>query len=172
MIINNELRNYNRHSIRLKGFDYAKPRLYFVTICVQSRQPLFGNVCDGKMVLNDAGEMVKSCWEQIHQRYPSLSINQYVVMPNHFHAIVDLSSSDGTISMPSVIGAFKSISTNEYISGVRRGLWMPFEKRLWQRNYYEHIVRGLMDYCRIIKYIQNNPVRWCAKEFEKEIPFE
>ena len=49
---------------------------------------------------------------------------------------------------------------------------MPFEKRLWQRNYYEHIVRGLMDYCRIIKYIQNNPVRWCAKEFEKEIPFE
>lgn len=166
MIINNELKRYNRRSIRLKDYDYSQSGLYFVTICLQSRQCLLGEVWDGQMVLNDVGEMVKSSWEQIHHRYPFLSIDEYVIMPNHFHAIVDIPS-EGNLSLSQIISAFKSITTNEYIQGVNKGVWVPFEKRFWQRNYYEHIVRDWLDYCRIVEYIQNNPFRWNTEKIEE-----
>ncbi len=81
---------HNRRSIRLKGFDYSQAGAYFVTICVQHRKCLFGDVVDGKMILNDAGKMVQTVWDEIPQKYPGVQTNGFVVMPNHIHGIIGL----------------------------------------------------------------------------------
>ena len=154
------MKEYNRHSIRLKNFDYSQPGFYFVTICVQNRQCLFGDIKNGELKLNDVGKMIKKCWEQMTILFPVLSINEFVVMPDHFHAIVDISLNSDQVLLSRIIGSFKSITTNEYIHGVNDGTWMPFDKRLWQRNYYEHIIRDIFDYNRIVDYIKNNPKSW------------
>jgi len=163
----------------LKGYDYSQPGAYFVTICTQDHLLLFGDIVDGKMLLNDAGLMVQTVWKGLSRRFPNIRSDVYVVMPNHFHAIViildvgaplvgaqnraDTRPGAGTRPAPTlgdIVGAFKSLTTNEYIRGVRRFGWTPFPGRLWQRNYYEHIVRNEDELERIREYIVNNPIRW------------
>jgi len=83
-------KNRNRHSIRLKGYDYSHAGLYFVTICTQNRQHLFGDVCDGEMVLNEFGRIVNDEWQKIPKRYPNVSLGVFQIMPNHIHGIISL----------------------------------------------------------------------------------
>ena len=193
---------HHRRSIRLKGYDYSQPGAYFVTLCTRDRARLFGQVVGDDMVLNDPGRMVQAIWESIPQRFPTIELDTYVVMPNHFHAIVviceaapqsnirrdecqgdhkggdhkgrpdgrpsvgvDLVSTptDGRADRPTlgdVVGAFKSITTHAYIIKVRDNIWPPFNGRVWQRNYYEHIVRNDRELNRIRQYIIDNPVQW------------
>lgn len=80
----------NRKSIRLKGYDYSQAGLYFVTICTQNRAHLFGNIKNGEMILNDAGKMVETEWMKLTDRYKNIQLHEYVVMPNHFHAIFQI----------------------------------------------------------------------------------
>ena len=79
---------HNRRSIRLKGYDYSKAGLYFITICVQDREHLFGEVIDGEMVLNDAGKMARTEWLKLPERFKNIKLHEFVVMPNHFHGII------------------------------------------------------------------------------------
>ena len=168
---------HHRRSIRLKEYDYTQPGAYFVTICTQNRLFLFGDVVEGRMLLNDAGLMVQTVWEGLPRRFPNVQLDAYVVMPNHFHAIVIIvdvhppvgaplvgaQKGAGTRPAPTlgyIVGAFKSMTTNEYIRGVRQFRWTPFPGRLWQRNYYEHIIRNEGELNRIRGYIVNNPPRW------------
>ena len=152
---------HNRRSIRLKGYDYTKAGSYFVTICVNNRLCLFGEIIEYEMNLNDAGKMVKKIWQGIPQYYPNFDVDFYIVMPNHFHGIIlmfkenDVGAShcgrpfnsgqtqwsDPTkrLSLGDMIGRFKSYTTHEYLNGVKNFYWEPFYKKLWQRNYYEHI---------------------------------
>src|SRR5450759_421613 len=81
---------HHRKSIRLKGYDYSQAGLYFITICCEDRECLFGDIIDGKMNLNDAGIMVKNEWLKIPDRFPYVKLHQYVIMPNHFHAIMEI----------------------------------------------------------------------------------
>jgi REP-associated tyrosine transposase len=171
---------HHRRSIRLRGYDYSRPGAYFITICVQNRASLFGDVLDGEMRLNDAGRMVQTCWEQLPQQFPALELNTYVVMPNHFHAIAILVEAPvvstngasviarsasrrgaaGDLTLGDIIGAFKSVTTNEYIRGVQQSGWLAFDRRLWQYNYWEHIIRNQTRFHQIRGYIQTNPARW------------
>ena len=80
----------SRQSIRLKGYDYSKAGLYFVTICTHNREYLFGNIADGVMNLNDAGKMIETQWQALTKRFINISLHEYVVMPNHFHGIVEI----------------------------------------------------------------------------------
>jgi REP element-mobilizing transposase RayT len=180
---------HHRRSIRLQGYDYSTPGAYFVTICVQHRACLFGAMVNGEMRLNDAGQMIQTCWEQLPQRFPTLRLDAYIVMPNHFHAIAVLvgaptrgaqgaqdaqgapatrsasrRGAEGPLTIGDIIGAFKSMTTNKYIHGVRRAGWDPFEKRLWQQNYWEYIVRDDDALNRIREYICVNPVRWTSDQ--------
>jgi len=167
---------HHRRSIRLKGYNYSQAGTYFVTICTHNRECIFGTILDDKMRLNDVGQMVQASWEQLPQRFP-IELDAYVVMPNHFHAIVIIVGAPlvgapdragtrraGTRPAPTmlgdIIGAFKSITTNECIRGVREFNWPHFDKRLWQRNYYEHVIRNEEALNRIREYILNNPLRW------------
>ncbi|AFY91441.1 transposase [Chamaesiphon minutus] len=152
---------HHRRSIRLKGFDYSRSAVYFVTICVQNRECLFGTISQHEMILNDAGKLVSEEWLALPERFPAIILDEFVVMPNHFHGIIYISPN--SVEHPTlgrIIGAFKSIVTDLYISGVKDQGWTPFDRRLWQRNYYEHIVRDDSALQKIQQYIRDNPLTW------------
>lgn len=181
---------HRRHSIRLKDYDYSREGAYYVTTVAQNRLCLFGDVVNAEMILNDAGEMLQSQWRALPERFPNIELDEFVVMPNHFHGIVVMTDktgrattrvaptrSDADISVGAglvpaqndhdpvlgeIIGAWKSITTDEYIRGVHELNWEPFNRKLWQRNYWEHIIRDEKDLNRIRKYIIDNPANWNA----------
>ncbi|MEK7286615.1 MAG: transposase, partial [Nitrospirota bacterium] len=143
-----------RRSIRLRGYDYTQSGVYFITICTQNRECLFGNIVDGEMRLNDAGRIVEKWCLELNQKFPNVDTDEYRVMPNHFHGIIPITGSVGAdlcvgpnagehIGSPlhTVVQWFKTMTTNEYIRGVKQWGWPPFLGKLWQRNYYEHIIR-------------------------------
>jgi putative transposase len=152
---------HHRRSIRLKGFDYSQSAIYFITICIQDRKCLLGSIEDNRMLLSDPGNLVLEQWLELPIRFPSVIIDQFVVMPNHFHGIIY--TTDNTLTKPTlgeIVGSFKSIVTHKYIDGINNKNWAPFNQRLWQRNYYERIVRNDLELQNIQQYIQNNPIDW------------
>ncbi len=169
---------HDRRSIRLKGYDYSRAGLYFVTICTQNRLCLFGEIEHGEMALNDAGKMVAHQWQELICRFDNIELHEFIVMPNHFHGTVESVGvplvgtqnvgESHVIGQPQgiaptvgdVVGAFKSLTTNHYIWNVKRNNWHPFNKKLWQRNYFEHIIRNHESYLKITEYIHANPVKW------------
>ncbi|MBI2487874.1 MAG: transposase [Deltaproteobacteria bacterium] len=171
---------HHRRSIRLKEYDYSQAGAYFVTVCTQNRECLFGGIVDGQMRLTDAGQMVQTTWDELPKHYTGIDIDEFVVMPNHVHGIIliqDVGAGPGacpnkgqpqgvtsTLSLPDVVHRFKSITTTRYRHGVAQKCWSPFPGRLWQRNYYEHIIRNEDDLLDIREYITNNPSRWSEDE--------
>jgi len=190
---------HHRRSIRLKGYDYAQAGLYFVTICTQNRACLFGEIQNGDMILNEAGKMVDNEWLKLSQRFQNIQLHEYIVMPNHFHAILEIvgatlvvaqnetvaqnktntekgqpqgiapnekgqpqgiAPTDKNKALGDMVGAFESITTVEYIRGVKNNNWERFDGKLWQRNYWEHIIRNEKSYNRISEYIFKNPKNW------------
>ena len=166
---------WRRRSIRLKGYDYSQVGAYFVTICAQNRECRFGEVVDGAIKLSASGEMVLSVWNDLPVRFPGIALDEFIVMPNHVHGIVVLNvsvgaglvpapdASQGTTISPSladVVQAFKSLTTDAYTKAVKAGLFPGFHKRLWQRNYYESILRSDIELAKTRQYIQDNPARW------------
>ncbi len=164
----------NRQSRRLRGYDYTQNGAYFITICTEGRQLILGNTvgatpCGRPPLRNHPGhpdKMIEKWLLKLESKFPGIDICDYVIMPNHIHFIVrkmdDQTNSGDHMGSPlrDIVGWFKTMSTNEYIRGVKNNLYIPFTKRLWQRNYYEHIIRDENDYLRIAEYIQNNPLNW------------
>ena len=247
---------HHRRSIRLKGYDYSQAGMYFVTICVsvganlRVRPNLFGEIVDGKMILNDAGKMIEKWCAELSHKFSDIVVDTYIVMPNHFHAIIVNNGGGNRVPVPApatvtvpvgadlrvcpnklkndnisgecpdilgergnqilgehgdnilgehmddilgehvddilgehvddilgehmddilgehigsplhrVIQWFKTMSTNEYIRGVKTLGWQPFNKKLWQRDYWERIIRNEKSYQYIANYITNNPANW------------
>jgi putative transposase len=151
---------HHRGSHRLKGFDYSQPGAYFITICAQNRVCIFGDALYGKMLRNQAGDLVESMWFDLTNRFPSVTLDAYVVMPNHLHAIVIIQESDTGVSLSGIVQAFKSLTTNEYSRRVKENDWPAFEGRLWQRDYYDCIIKNDSEMQRIREYITHNPLHW------------
>ena len=170
-----------RSSLRLEGYDYGAWGPYFVSIVVDNRRPLFGEVVDEELRLNAAGEMAESVWAALPRRFPAVRLDAFVVMPNHIHGIIVIDHSDTVntterattrvaptgapdagrrTALGDVVGAYKSLTTVEYTRGVAVHGWPRFRGRLWQRNYYEHIIRDDRSLERIRAYILDNPARW------------
>jgi REP element-mobilizing transposase RayT len=167
----------HRCSIRLKGYDYTWAGAYFVTICTKDRACLFGDVVDGVMRLNQMGQIVWQCWLAIPDHFPHVLLDEFVVMPNHVHGIIVIMAThivgathasplqnDDTPTRPrgpqrqsvgSIVGSFKSAATKRI--NEQRGI--PGAP-VWQRNYYEHIIRDDESLNRIRQYIAENPLRW------------
>ena len=161
-----------RRSLRLKEYDYTRAGAYFVTICTQDKACLFGNIVDGSMCLNAAGHMLASLWNDIPAWFGDVEIDTFVLMPNHLHGIIvspDVTSEVTKVApaLGKVVAAFKSATTVHYISGVKTKAWPVFRRRLWQRNYYEHVVRDEKALDRVRRYIDENPARWA---FDDENP--
>ena len=260
---------HHRRSIRLKGYDYALEGLYFVTMCVQNRECLFGEIKNDEMVLNDAGRMVEKWYRKTQDKFPDIVCHEMIIMPNHFHCIwenvglhgasavgadprvrppkqndesstnnvnndccgindtdldtpniiignkyngdegghvgphiqtnnLNLGTPNNNIDkyggdkgghmgpplqendilddsdlvenitrspLSTVVQWFKTMSTNEYIRGVKQLGWPPFDRKLWQRNYYEHVIRDDASLQTIAYYIINNPSQWQNDRF-------
>ena len=151
---------HHRKSIRLRNWDYSSSALYFVTICVKSRENLFGKIIDSQMIKNDAGQMVEDLWRNLINKFDNIKLGEHVIMPNHLHGIIEIINEQKSEKLGDIVGVFKSLSTNEYILGVNQFGWTSFDKKLWQRNYYDHIIRDNEDYFRILEYINDNPLKW------------
>ena len=159
---------HHRRSIRLRGHDYTGRGVYFITICVQNRECLLGNVINRKMRLNEFGEIALAHWNQIPIHFPGVELDAFVVMPNHVHGVVIFTDNVGAgqsrpyVSTPTgkpalghVIRHFKYQSTMQIND--KRGM-PPIP--IWQRNYFERIIRNSDEQERIRRYIIENPERW------------
>ena len=185
---------HHRRSIRLRGYDYTQSGAYFVTIVTQGREPLFGDVVDGEMVLSVYGRVAVTMWRRIPRHFPHVELDEWVVMPNHIHGIIaimdvvrgrgdafpakhsgELGSAHGETSIASqvpdgecvaptgppsgslgaIVGNFKSVVTRR-INRMRK----TSGARVWQRNYYERIIRNERELNAVRQYIHDNPVHW------------
>ncbi|QDT42221.1 Transposase IS200 like protein [Gimesia alba] len=158
-----------RKTIRLQGYDYSQAGLYFITICTHNQLCLFGEIrLNGEMKQNSAGDMIEKWWWELAHKFPMVTLLEHIVMPNHFHGIVQINhanESEGESSLASIVGWFKSMTMNEYIRQVKTKGWRPFQQRLWQRNYYEHIIRDEEAWQEISEYILTNPQRWIDDKY-------
>ncbi|NCJ08257.1 transposase [Synechococcales cyanobacterium C] len=154
-----------RKLLRLQDYDYTRSGAYFVTICVKDRVCLFGEVVDGEMHPNAYGEIVQAVWDGLPDHYDHVVLDAFVVMPNHIHSIIILDAETTTISsrdemskrhgLSEIVRAFKTFSARR-INELRQCSGVP----VWQRNYYEHIIRNEESLNRIRGYITENPIRW------------
>jgi putative transposase len=154
---------HHRRSLRLKHYDYSRAGSYFITICTEERQCLFGEVVDSIMNSNDPGQMIRRWWDKLPSKFSALGLDEAVVMPNHLHGILMLRTAHAVESAPTlgdVMDWLKTMTTNEYIRGVKGLGWRGFSGRLWQRDYFEHIIRDEEELRRVREYIRSNPAQW------------
>ncbi len=160
----------NRRSPRHIEFDYSQPGAYFITICTKKRICLFGEIQDDTMILNAAGIMVERWLLKIPSKFPVFQKDAHIIMPNHLHCVlfnipeVNTPQLDQIIetnpSLSDVIQWFKTMTTNEYIRGVRDLQWYPFHRQLWQRSFYDHVIRNEEELAGVRTYIFQNPLKW------------
>lgn len=171
---------HDRQSIRLKGYDYMQAGLYFITMNCYERARLFGKIMNGTMVLNDAGKIADACWLEIPQHFPHVILHEYVIMPDHVHGIIEILGANlnqliGVKNFsPATDKSTMPRSPSKTIGSVVRGYkigvtkWMRQNTNVydvWQRNYYEHIIRNEKSYQTISNYIKNNPAKWLNDKF-------
>jgi putative transposase len=160
------LNNRYRRSARLRGYDYAQCGIYFVTICTHNRECRLGTVIEGEAYLSDIGVVAHRCWGKLVDHYPNIQLDAYIVMPNHIHGLIVIDSIDlvGAGLRPAltkqhglseIVRAFKSFSSREInrLRGTEGG-------SIWQRSFYDHIVRDEKALHNIRSYIYMNPERW------------
>lgn len=146
-----------RKRLRLEGYDYSCGGYYFVTIVTNHRHCLFGDVREEKMCLNEAGKAIDDAVCHIDGYGDGVSVPFHIVMPNHIHMVI---LQTGDINLSEILRRFKSETTHAYAEGVKCKGWKRFELKLWQRGYYEHIIRNQNAYDYIAQYILTNPRRW------------
>jgi REP element-mobilizing transposase RayT len=158
-----------RRSPKLEGYDYTSPGVYFVTLCARAGRYPFGEVCDGEVRLSDVGRAIAQCWKDVPRHFQTVELDLYVVMPNHLHGLIALTEAADSLppvrtrpSVHTVVGAFKSAATRR-VNVMRNTPGVS----LWQRTYYDHVVRTEQGLERIREYIANNPIRW---EIDEENP--
>ena len=163
-----------RRSIRLPGYNYQQDGIYFITLCAYQNATFFGTICGGEMALGAMGEIVRKEWQRIPTIRKQIKLDHFAILPNHFHGLVIIDNSqvkDLAECMPgqpgkeshtlrsgslgAVVGQFKLAVRRQ---AIRRGLHPP--QSIWQRNYYEHIVRDEESLNEIRRYIIANPTRW------------
>lgn len=180
---------HHRHSIRLHGYDYRSPGTYFITACTRDRMPVLGNFAAGAMHLSDIGRMVYAVWHDLDERYANLHTDEFVIMPDHIHGIIHVGAApcgrpgrcDGNpmgqprgllvpddgqrpgqpqgvaptrvLSLPDAVHRFKSLTAARYRNATSSGA-------LWQRNYWEQIIRDDAELQAVRRYIRDNPMRW------------
>lgn len=150
--------------MRLNGYDYSHPGYYFVTICTYSRQLLFGKISDGIMVLSPTGNMLENLIRQTEERFSTVTIDAFVVMPNHIHILVGLavrtSDHPGVDNIGDVVRWIKDASVRRHSLGVKAKGWSIYHEHLWQKGFHDHIVRNEREMEQIRAYISTNVEAW------------
>ena len=179
-----------RRSIRLWEYDYRRDGAYFVTVCTHARTPLFGSIVNAHVRLSGPGMWARDCWYAIPRHFPQVSLDRFIVMPDHVHGIIVIRNhephadpEDVIGSVPDIVGARHVVPLHAHTT-IRREFGRPIRGslatiigtfksavtrhwknngmtgRVWQRNYYEHVIRDDGDLYAIRRYIVTNPERW------------
>lgn len=161
-----------RKSIRLKEYDYSQEGMYFITICTQNRECTLSEIiedCVGagpvsaRTELTNIGHMIEKIYLNLEKEFKNIKTHDYVIMPNHMHCIIEIYKWADTGPAPTIsdiICSFKTRTTGKILKGIKDKKYKPFDKRFWQRNYYEHIIRNEKELYKIKEYIQYNPLNW------------
>ena len=152
-ILNNNI--YTRKNLRLQDYDYTLGGYYFITICTKDKNHYFGEISKEMIQLNDVGKIAFNSIEKIREIYKSIKIDNFVVMPNHIHMIIIIDTKT-EVSISRVIKQYK-----EYIT-------KQIGMSIWQKSFYDHIIRDEKDYLRIWKYIDENILKWNLDMFYNE----
>jgi putative transposase len=185
---------HHRKTIRLRNYDYSQKGIYFVTICCRNKESLFGKIINELMIFNDMGKIADQYWQEIPQHYPNVYLDEYIIMPNHIHGIliieqqaVGANDHSPYDHFPKKLSLSQHCWANNYpplrygtsktigaiIRGYKIGVTKWFRKNtnnylVWQRNYYEHIIRNEKSLEQIRRYIINNPFNWQYDELNYE----
>ena len=161
---------HKRRSIRLPRYDYSSKGVYFITICTHQHLCIFGDIIDGQMQLNAAGRKVQIYWSDIPEHFPQVSLDEFVVMPNHVHGILFMKDAPvGAKNFSPLQQSLQPRGTSKTVGSVIRGFKIGVTKwvrknttiqNVWQRNYWEHIIRSEPELKGLREYIRNNPKRW------------
>lgn len=156
-----------RKGLRLVGYDYGQVGGYFITICTKDRKEILSSVGAGHLAgpvveLTEIGKIVDTLIQGIPQTYPTVTVEKYVIMPNHIHLLIQIAEPGPAgcpaPTIPKIVSALKSMTVRKV------------GKPVWQRSYYDHVIRDESDYLRIWNYIDTNPAKW--KEDEYFVPQE
>jgi putative transposase len=153
-----------RKILRLKDYDYSQQGLYFITIVTQDRTCLYGVIENEKMHINSAGALIQDMWYGLPKKFTGIYLDEFVLMPNHIHGLVGIVQQT-EYSISNIVQWYKTMTTNQYIQQVHKNGWQRFNKRLWQRGYYEHVVRNEASLSQIRDYIIYNPLNWLRDEY-------
>ena len=138
---------FERENPRLRNYDYTSDGYYFITICTKEKIHYFGEIVDGIMQYSDIGKVANEGIKKINDVYKFIQLDKYTIMPNHIHIILILKK-ETEISVSRVIKQYKEYITNQ------------IKESIWQKSYYDHIIRNEKDYLRIWKYIDENILKW------------
>ena len=180
--------NYNpkihhRRSMRLKDYDYTQNGYYFVTICAENKIEYFGEIIDGEMILSEIGKIANQCWLEIPEHFPDVSLDEYIIMPNHLHGVIAIENNNDFIKNENPIVGNKNFCSlpwqtklSRSLSSIIRGFKIGVTKWCrnnnhnefqWQKSFYDHIIRDEKSLDEIRKYIVENPLKW---ELDKNNP--
>ncbi len=175
----------NRKLPRLKGFDYTTNGAYFATICTANRENIFGEIRNDKMILNHLGKIVEKYWREIPNHFTDVKLDEFVVMPNHIHGIVWIENLAGTIGARVGNENFHSLQTpncgakSRSLSSIVRGFKIGVTKwarqnssiyPVWQKSFFDRVIRDEDELNRIREYIWQNPEKW--ENSEEKLPLE
>jgi REP element-mobilizing transposase RayT len=153
----------NRQNVRLAGYDYRSDGYYFITIITHHRNCIFGKIVkeDGldnyKMSLNQNGKMIKDAWKSLPVRFNNINLDAFIVMPNHLHGIIEIIKSDSNTPLSEIVRVFKSYTAVKYS---KCNTSLDRSEKLWQTDYYEHIIRTEISLYHLRQYITDNPFNW------------
>jgi len=151
-----EQHRFRKH-LRSKSHDYSSNGFYFITICCKQFRPYFGDVIDDKMVLNQFGAVADQQWRALPERFQQICCYSHQVMPNHMHGIVEIhNTSLEKHQIGQIIGAYKSLT----FKFCRELSCKGYIEKLWQANFYEHVIRNDAAFEKISQYIETNPAQW------------
>ena len=180
-------KKHHRRSIRLKGYDYSQEGMYFVTICVQHGLCLLAETA--------VQEMIQIWWEKLPEKFTAVVLDAFIIMPNHIHFIIAITNNPvgahprvrpdsvsiamtgqtpgsvpTRVTLGKIVQWFKTMTTNAYIRGVKEKGWQSFPGKLWQRNYYDQIIKNERHLTAVRQYIHNNPINWEADKLHPHAP--
>ena len=154
-----------RKKIRLQGYDYSTPGYYFVTICVEDKHEMLGTIdvgaatCRPSVQLSDIGKIADNSINNIHKRYSHISVDKYIIMPNHIHIILRV----GVAENGRQVAAPTTVQT--VIGNMKRYVSMQIGFSIWQKSFHEEIIKNERAYRNIWRYIENNPAKWAEDEY-------
>lgn len=177
-----------RKNLRLPEYDYAQEGAYFITVCTHNKVCLFGDIVDEEMVLNDAGKIAQQCWMEIPVHFPHVTLDYFVVMPNHVHGVLFIGDEPAFVGAKnfspsrssttrSTDAPYKAHGTSKTIGSIVRGFKIGVTKwirqnsaahTVWQRNFFERIIRNERELVEIREYVVNNPQKWAI---DRENPY-